>query len=359
MSNIFYPGKLWLDTDGNPIQAHGGSILVVNNKFYWYGENKEKTTGKDDIWHWGVRCYSSTDLYNWKSEGIIIPPDLKDSKSPLNPRSMMDRPHILYNSKTNKYVAWLKIMAGDKEKASFAILEADWILGPYRMVNPAFNPNGLDVGDFDLAKDFKTNKAYLYSQKPHNFIYTIQLNDTYTGTTGDYITNFHHSSPPFAREAPAHFVRDGKHYLFTSGTTGYHPNPTEVSVCNDFMGMYRVLGNPCVGDKTMTTFNSQISSVFNIPNSDVYIALADRWITDLDKQEGHDFYSGTGYKKTEERFKTIFDPNKEFVFTAEDAARMKINTSKSRYVWLPVQFKNNVPQIKWYKAWKWEDSRKE
>ena len=39
--DAFYPGKLWLDTAGKPIQAHGGSLIFDNGKFYWYGENKD------------------------------------------------------------------------------------------------------------------------------------------------------------------------------------------------------------------------------------------------------------------------------------------------------------------------------
>lgn len=42
----FYPGRLWLDTDGNPIQAHGGGILYdkATETYYWYGENKDGPT---------------------------------------------------------------------------------------------------------------------------------------------------------------------------------------------------------------------------------------------------------------------------------------------------------------------------
>ena len=51
MYRAFTPGQKWLDTEGKPIQAHGGSILTVDGVFYWYGENKEKTDGKNGIWH--------------------------------------------------------------------------------------------------------------------------------------------------------------------------------------------------------------------------------------------------------------------------------------------------------------------
>jgi len=30
-SYYYYPGRIWLDTDGNPIQAHGGGILYDKN----------------------------------------------------------------------------------------------------------------------------------------------------------------------------------------------------------------------------------------------------------------------------------------------------------------------------------------
>lgn len=74
MYDRFYPGKIWKDTNGNRIQAHGGSVIAVDDIYYWYGENKEKTDGKNGIWTWGIRCYASRDLYNWEDKGLIIEP---------------------------------------------------------------------------------------------------------------------------------------------------------------------------------------------------------------------------------------------------------------------------------------------
>jgi hypothetical protein len=44
--NYYYPGRIWLDTDGNPIQAHGGCILYdeISSTYYWYGEYKDGPT---------------------------------------------------------------------------------------------------------------------------------------------------------------------------------------------------------------------------------------------------------------------------------------------------------------------------
>ena len=108
MNSSIKPGELWLDTNGKPIQAHGFSVFYSEKDglYYWFGENKEKTVGglRNTVWHWGVRCYSSKDLYNWEDRGLIIPPQPDDLQSPLHPTYCMDRPHILYCEKTGKYV---------------------------------------------------------------------------------------------------------------------------------------------------------------------------------------------------------------------------------------------------------------
>lgn len=56
--NSIRPGQVWLDDEGKRIQAHGGGVITVDGTFFWYGENKERTIGVDDTWHWGVRCCS-------------------------------------------------------------------------------------------------------------------------------------------------------------------------------------------------------------------------------------------------------------------------------------------------------------
>lgn len=98
------PGRPWLDTEGKPIQAHGGAIFYENQSFYWYGENKEKTDGKSGIWTWGLRAYSSKDLYNWKDLGVFLPPEPDNKNQPMYPENRADRPHIVFNNKTGKYV---------------------------------------------------------------------------------------------------------------------------------------------------------------------------------------------------------------------------------------------------------------
>lgn len=96
-----------MDTEGKRIQAHGGSLWYVEGIFCWYGENQESAAGKDDIWTWGIRYYSSVDLYNGKNEGFLIEAEPDNENSIFHPARHIDRPRIIWNKKTGKYVCWL------------------------------------------------------------------------------------------------------------------------------------------------------------------------------------------------------------------------------------------------------------
>lgn len=353
MYDSIRPGQVWLDTEGKRIQAHGGSIFYENDTYYWYGENKEKTVPGGDIWHWGVRAYSSKDLYNWTDEGLIIPPVEDDPSSPLHPTAHMDRPHIIKNDETGKYICWLKIM-GEGNTQKETVLQADALLGPYTILTVGLKPLNMNAGDFDLVKA-PDGKAYYYFERVHSELICADLTPDYTDVTGYYSTHFPHPCPPFVREAPAYFYRKGKHYLFTSGTTGYHPNPSEVAVADTFHGPWTVLGDPHPQDKSRTSYNSQITSVFKHPHKkDLYIALADRWISALPEIEGDGFADGTAYEYTAELFRRMFSGEGLEGFERRDDGG-DANTAEANYVWLPVTFEEGKPVLNWRDEWRIEE----
>lgn len=350
MYNAFHPGQEWLDTDGKPIQAHAGYMMVIGDTYYWYGENKEKTDGKNGIWHWGVKCYSSKDLYNWKDEGIIIPPEPDDPNSSLHPSACMDRPHILYNKKTGKYVCWLKIETRGAWQTE-TILVADHILGPYTKIKENFRPLGMNGGDLDFAID-EYGKAYYYFERCHTETISCDLTEDYLDVTGYYHTHFpYHLGPPFVREAPAHFYRKGKHYLVTSGTTGYQPNPSEVAIGDSWHGPFKFLNDPHPNDESRTSYHSQISCIFKVPGKkDLYIAMADRWLPN----EMHRKYEIYG-----KVYETVFNPDCENPIPWDDCVGegepLIYNTSIARYVWLPFRFDGEKAYLDWKDEWRLED----
>lgn len=356
-SSIF-PGQRWLDTEGNPIQAHGFSVFYKDSTYYWYGENKEFTTEGSTIWTYGIRCYTSKDFYNWEDKGLIIPPDTTDVLSSLHPSQMIDRPHIIYCSKTKKYVCWIKMLGGDDGQCMI-VLQANDFLGPYEIVNKGFRPNGFESGDFDLYVDEETGKGYIWFERPHWEMICATLTDDFTSVTEEFSVHFSGILPPYTREAPTHFMRNGKHYLFTSGTTGYLPNQSLVSMFNDYHDEYSDLGNPHPSDTLNTSFCSQITEVIKIPGKkDLYIALADRWMPhacgtnipklEMDKMREH-FKSHRPRERSEN----------EVVLTDMSNVRRKgwDVTNKATYVWLPIKWENDIPTVCWKDEWKLEDYR--
>ncbi len=356
--NAFYPGKQWLDVDGNPIHAHGGSVVYHDDKFYWYGENKENVHNIEQVWHYGVRMYCSDDLYNWKDLGIILDP-IDDISSPLHPSRIIDRPHIIYNEKTKKYIMWIKF-AGDNEHINdwsiqrMGIAVSDSLTGKYELVKE-FYPNGYKSGDFDLVKDEKTGDAYIYFGRilthPSDTV-CMKLTDDYMGVVeGEISTHFKFGSPPNAREAPCYFERHGKKYLMTSGTTGYHPNPSIFAVAENYHGPFTVLGDAtCDKDITKSTYHSQASSIFKHPFiDDLYIMIADRWLVDLDLSKLEWITNGYRILQAE-------PPVDTHGLTWEEVRQYsKRDISKAAYVWLPIQFDGDRPYIKWYDSWKIDD----
>jgi len=348
MNKSIKPGQPWLDTNGNRIQAHAGYMLYIDDTFYWYGENKEKSISEYDIWHWGVRLYSSKDLYNWKDEGIIMLPTPEDVNNPMHPKSKMDRPHILYNEKTKKFVLWMKIM-GEDDIQYMAVAVADTIKGPFELVNKRLHPGGMNSGDFDLVK-FEDGRAVIVFERVHRDMIVMDLTDDYLDTTVNYSVRYERPYPPYVREAPAVFFRKGKGYVITSGTTAKMPNPSETATFDDIHGEWEILGDPHVNDVKKTSFDSQISCIFKHPNyDDLYIAMADRWLNDLtdDKPTGIEFYAAQfdeNYPMSPERREQIRN------MTMMDMTAK--NTAMSEYVWIPIVFENDIPKIYWHNEWR-------
>ncbi len=348
MLKAIRPGKIWLDTNGKRIQAHGGSIIYAEGKFWWYGENKEGITGRATgtacpFWHHGVKLYSSTDLYNWQDEGFAVK-ESDDPANPFYPANIMDRPHILKNEKTGQYVLWAKTSHGDFGTASFSVCVGS------SLKNMTFlheiTPEPHHAGDFDLFK--KGDDAYVVFENPHSETIVRKLTEDYTNLTGEYSSHQQAECPPFVREAQSFFSSRDKDYLLTSGTTGYYPNPSEVDYMPSVHGEWVKIGNACEGDVNKNSFHAQFSSVFKHPfKKDLYIALGDRWLNDL-PEDLPDMCAA---------FYGLFNENAPQIIKNEDLPTLTDdNTSEANYVWLPICFKpDGTPYIKWVREWRIED----
>lgn len=346
--NVFKPGEIWPDNNGVHINAHGGGMLQQGDTYYWFGEHKTEGEG-GNVAHVGVHCYSSKDLYNWKDEGIALSVS-DDESSPIVKGCILERPKVIFNKKTGRYVMWfhLEPKGAGYTGAKSGVAVSEKVTGPYKLLsadrpNAGFWPkNVLDIHkgpvpeeskkgfgggglpahpdtlnllgrDFEsgqMARDMNLfvdddGKAYhIYASEDNSTLHISELTDDYTACSGNYARFF----VGRFMEAPAMFKKDGKYYLIMSGCTGWAPNPGRSAVASSIWGPWKELANPFVGADSETSFHSQSTYVLPVPGKpDRFIYMGDRWTPE--------------------------------------------NAIDGRYIWLPIRFEGEQPVIEWLDEW--------
>ncbi|WP_289053390.1 glycoside hydrolase family 43 protein [Carboxylicivirga marina] len=344
------PGEIWLDNNGVHINGHGGGILYHQGTYFWFGEHKIEGKAGNKAYV-GVHCYSSDDLCTWKDEGIALSV-VEDTTSMIVKGCIVERPKVIYNAKNKQFVMWfhheLKGMAYKAAMTGVAV--SDRVTGPYtylRSVNP--NPmcwpidyaDSLKTKDYNfeqvkrwspqwqeaskqgvfLQRDYKRGQMardmtlfvdedgtayHIHSSEENQTLHVAELNEDYTDFSGRYARVLEGKS----NEAPAIFKRGDKYYMISSGCTGWKPNAARSAVANHPFGPWTELGNPCRGtEKEMqTTFQSQSTYVLPVQGAkDSFIYLGDRWTPE--------------------------------------------NAIDGRYIWLPIEFSEDKPVIRWHDEW--------
>ena len=304
----FRPGEIWRDLDGKPIQAHGGGVLFHEGTYYWYGENKDGPTkpggcgARVDVI--GVSCYSSTDLLHWRNEGVVLPAVADDKTHDLHPSKVVERPKVLYNARTRKFVMWMHIDSVDYAAAMAGVAIADAPTGPFTYLE-GVRALGGDSRDQTVFQDDDGTAYRIYSSEGNATTRITRLSD-------DYLHHTEHSVRVFVgryMEAAAMVKHGGRYWFIASGCSGWAPNAARCAVADQVMGPWQELGNPCEGKDADTTFGGQ--STFLLPvagKPGAVILLLDRWKpTDL---------------------------------------------QDSRYAWLPLAWREDgSPRVDWRDAW--------
>lgn len=355
-------GASMYDTNGKLIQAHGGQVQQFTvdgvTKWYWVGEDKTNDYRPCG----GIHVYSSEDLYNWDDEGVVLRTMESMSQFEVDEyfsslygdytqeqkeavfvdidknNCVMERPKMLYNDKTGKYVIWFhadgRYPGSDadygKAKAGIAISDSPAgpfkLLGSYKLNYVEDADHGYDsdrsawgsVRDMNLFKDDDGTAYVIYSSDGNKTTYISKLNDEYTWLAAepeeavegvDFTRNFIN----WSREAPAMFKYKNKYYIINSGCTGWSPNPAQYAVADDPMGPWTGMGDPCSDWGSGTTYDTQSTCVFPVDaEAGKFIYMGDRW-------------------------------------NAGDL-------SESRYVWLPVEFQpDNQIVLRRYEDWTLEE----
>ncbi|MCR8632753.1 discoidin domain-containing protein [Paenibacillus radicis (ex Xue et al. 2023)] len=243
---------------------------------------------------------------------------------------VVERPKVVYNKKTDKYVMWWHQdgpIAGEYWAAEGGVAVSDSPTGPFKFLGTSRLPNnGWGGGEGEgMLRDMTLfvdddDKAYLiYASEGNETEIVMQLNDDYTGPAknerNQSLEGVHWAKAIWKknREAPAIFKQDGVYYMITSGTDGWKPVAAQYHTATNILGPWEDKDNPARGWNNNRTFDSQ--STFALPyrdaNGDIvpnkFIFMGDRW----------------------------------------DASNLK----DSRYVWLPIELNTQDRTIGFY----WHD----
>ncbi|KAH6663947.1 glycosyl hydrolase family 43 protein [Plectosphaerella plurivora] len=284
------PGASWTATNtGEHVQAHGHGIIQVDGIYYMIGE--DKTTG---TFFQNVNCYSSRDLVEWTYEGALL--SRTTEAGDLGPNRIVERPKVIFNEATNKYVLYMHIDSSDYRDARVGVASGDSVCGTYEY-HGSFRPLGFQSRDIGLFQD-EDGSAYLLTEDREYGTRIIALTDDYLG-----VTEVTFGWQYFA-ESPALIKHKGYYFIFGSHLTGWNPNDNVYSYATSLSGPWSEWTEFApIGSNT---HSSQVSYILPL-GTDNAIYIGDRWISS--------------------------------------------NLAASTYIWLPLNITGTKVQLDWYESW--------
>lgn len=308
------PGEIWLDKDKNGINAHAGGVIHFNGIYYWYGEHKIEGLSEKTHADGGIHCYASTDLVNWSDQGMVLNMVYDNDRHDLAHGANQDRPKVVYNSRTKKFVAFFKLYLKGKGVTTgyIGVALSDSPSGPFTYVHKFLgggSPNG--TGDYAMFQEENGELYHLTVRKPDKAFVVGKMRDDYLLPEGEYVVA---EGVLKSTEAPAVINRNGVYHLLSSGSTGWQPNAARYYTSKNIYGPWEYHGNPVEG----------VNPVNGLGKEKTFGGQSSYIITVADKEDA---------------YVAFFDINKPE------------HPYDSRYIWLPIVFKKGRISIKWKDSW--------
>ena len=126
-------GTQFRDTTGNGVHAHGGGIVKVGSFYYWFGENRNA-----DNTFKAVSVYRSANFRDWEFRRNVL---TQSSAAELQ-SSKIERPKVIYNSRTGRYVMWMHKENGTDYSQARAAVASSATVDGYYTYHGSFRPSG-------------------------------------------------------------------------------------------------------------------------------------------------------------------------------------------------------------------------
>ncbi len=264
------------DTAGNALHAHGGGVIKVGSYYYWFGENRNA-----DNTFYAVSCYRSTDLKNWEFRNHVL---RQTSATELN-KAYIERPKVIYNAATKKYVMWMhKENGANYSEARAAVAVCDTVDGNYTWQG-SFRPLNAHMSrDCTAYVDDDGTGYFISAANENRDLHVYRLNSDYLTINSLVVKLF----VGVSREAPAMFKRNGYYYLLTSGCTGWNPNQQQYSYSRSISSGWSSLTN--IGNSNC--YRSQTTYVLPIQGTQgtTFLYMGDRWGNSFGKTANDSLY---------------------------------------------------------------------
>jgi len=269
-------GIALLDTDGKRVNAHGGGIIRVSDKFYLHGEYFVSGSKTNDFA--GFAMYSSSDFSTWKNEGIILP---TQASGELGPTRKGERPHIIQCPASGEFVLYAHAASADYQTDKEVVFATSaTVNGQYAYRGPLLDAQGKKIVHSDMSAYADDTGAYVITEAGHVFTLAENchswLNDhSYPTVNGD----------SGGIEAPTIFRSGATYYWLGSYKTGWRANNNFYSTAPamtgpwTYQGYFAPVKDPSNNISDERTWLSQVTWVQPVVGckSTTYVYIGDHW----------------------------------------------------------------------------------
>jgi hypothetical protein len=244
----------------------------------------------DGVLAHGVRAYASIDLIHWRDHGLVI------SAGEVY-GGTIDSPKVLRCPHTGGLILWFLMVEVGTVGVAFASLPGK----PFVFLH-ALRGGGI-TRDMTLFADDDGFAWHLFNRAGENGWKLARLDDTFLHHAGDA----EHLEAGGFRHAPSIFKWDVNYWLLATDTSGGCAGEPCLYVAPSLHGPWESAGNPCIGSEAQvgSCFNARPSCLVAGPTGGIFmVADGTPWVSEI-----------------------------------------------GRHVWLPLDFRHGVPELRWRGAW--------
>lgn len=280
-SGALATGITFVDTDGQPVNAHGGGIIQVGGTFYMHGEFFLSTTTNNDFN--GFSMYSSKDLATWKNEGIILP---QQPSGDLGPVRKGERPHIIQCPSTGEFVLYAHAASEDYQTDKEVVYATSaTVNGQYAYKGPLMNAAGQIAAHSDMSAYADGTGAFVLTESGD--VYTL-ASDCHSWVSDQVFSAVNGDSG--GSESPTVFKAGSTYYWIGSYKTGWRANNNFYSTAPAVTGPWTFQGfvapvtdptNDISDQRTWLTQSTWVQPIAGCSGT-VYVYWGDHWYGNQD-----------------------------------------------------------------------------